>query len=313
MGVICPACGTENRSVAKFCIECIGSLPTNFATIEILPDLPDPPPAAHSFTFVREPDIPAYATLPHRSGFVAARGMASGGTAAQAAEHSAQMPAMSSGLYRTVERRKGLWVSVAAFAIALVVGAAGWMVAGAGGLYIYAFGHSGAGGEPRVSLVTASAEVAATVLPTVVSLLPPAPIETLAAPPAAAVAVSTNMAASQSSVMSPATSGASSAVRPTAKPTASSAAPVRLPIATDAATAATTAIATTGTTATTTVTPVTTARDPNGQCTGLGFFAASRCMAAQCAKSEYSAHSACTAVRQQQRLMEEKRNPTMAN
>ena len=31
MALVCPSCGTENRSVAKFCIECIGALPVGFA------------------------------------------------------------------------------------------------------------------------------------------------------------------------------------------------------------------------------------------------------------------------------------------
>jgi hypothetical protein len=31
MAVICPQCKTKNRSAAKFCIECIGTLPTAFA------------------------------------------------------------------------------------------------------------------------------------------------------------------------------------------------------------------------------------------------------------------------------------------
>jgi hypothetical protein len=50
---------------------------------------------------------------------------------------------------------------------------------------------------------------------------------------------------------------------------------------------------------------------PADQCAGLGFFGTSRCMAAQCAKPAYAAHAACEAVRRQQQLMEEKRNPSL--
>jgi hypothetical protein len=55
------------------------------------------------------------------------------------------------------------------------------------------------------------------------------------------------------------------------------------------------------------------AGDPEKQCAGLGFFAAARCMAAQCATPAHASHPKCEAVRRQQRLMEDKRNPTLAN
>ncbi len=304
MGVTCPACGTENRSVAKFCIECIESLPTVFAATEILPHMPH---AAHRGTFLREPDIRADTALPRASGFVAATGAisatpAASATSATSANASAsQTPPLSSGPRRTVEGRKGLWVSVAAFAIALVIGAAGWLVAGAGGLYIYAFGHSGVGGEPEVAVATAPVVPLAPMTP----LSPLSPFNPLTqtepttatpsaqvVPPTSAVgAASGNRATSRSAVTTtpPATAVAPAATRTPAKASVSLTAP-----GSRAATA-------------------TAATDPKAQCTGLGFFAASRCMAAQCAKAEHSAHPACTAVLQQQRLMEEKRNPTMAN
>ena len=319
MGVTCPACGTENRSVAKFCIECIESLPTVFAATEIVPHMPH---AAHRATFLREPGIRADAALPRASGFVAATGSTSAAPATSANGSASHTPPLSSGPRRTVEGRKGLWVSVAAFAIALVIGAAGWLVAGAGGLYIYAFGHSSVGGEPEVAMVTAPVAVAvsATVMPTIApaaSIAPLAsstPLNPLAplpafnpstqtessiptpsaqvVPPASAVgAASVNRETSRSAVTTapPATAVAPAVTRTPAKASVSSTAP--------------------GSRAST----ATAATDPKAQCTGLGFFAASRCMAAQCAKAEHSAHPSCIAVLQQQRLMEEKRNPTMAN
>ncbi|CAN5822434.1 hypothetical protein BH11PSE13_BH11PSE13_28070 [soil metagenome] len=287
MGVTCPACGTENRSVAKFCIECIGSLPTIFAATEILPHMPHMPhmpqrsQAVHRTPFVREPAIREDAEPGRASGFIAA---AAAATVASAAPTGPQTASVSSGVQRNVEVRKGLWVSVAAFAIALVIGAAGWLVAGAGGLYIYAFGHSGSTGETELAVVTA----------------PPAMSAVQAAPSAPAVIAATpNIAAARSPVT------------PTLQTTAATA-------ATAAATSTPTSPPARTTAKPTTSTQVragraTAAADPTAQCTGLGFFATSRCMATQCAKADYSAHPTCAALLAQQRVMEEKRNPTMAN
>lgn len=317
MGVTCPACGTENRSVAKFCIECIESLPTVFAPTEILPHMPH---AAHRATFLREPDIRADAALPRASGFVAATGATSAAPATSANGPASQTPPLSSGPRRTVEGRKGLWVSVAAFAIALVIGAAGWLVAGAGGLYIYAFGHSGVGGEPEVAVVTAPVERSATVMPTIApaaSIAPLAsstPLNPLAPlPPFNPLTQTEPSIATPSAQVVPPTSavGAASVNRATSRSAVTTTPPAIAvaPAATRTPAKASVSLTAPGSRAST----ATVATDPKAQCTGLGFFAASRCMAAQCAKAEHSAHPSCVAVLQQQRLMEEKRNPTMAN
>lgn len=52
---------------------------------------------------------------------------------------------------------------------------------------------------------------------------------------------------------------------------------------------------------------------PQSQCAGLNFFARAQCLAAQCAKADYKAHAQCEAVRRQQQIDEEKRNPTLLN
>jgi len=52
---------------------------------------------------------------------------------------------------------------------------------------------------------------------------------------------------------------------------------------------------------------------PEATCAGQGFFGRSRCMVAQCAKPELRAHAQCDAVRRQQQIDEEKRNPSLAN
>lgn len=51
------------------------------------------------------------------------------------------------------------------------------------------------------------------------------------------------------------------------------------------------------------------AANPQAACAGRNFIAMAQCMASQCAKAEFKATSQCEAVRAQQRLEEEKRNP----
>ncbi|VTU39857.1 hypothetical protein H6CHR_05621 [Variovorax sp. PBL-H6] len=53
--------------------------------------------------------------------------------------------------------------------------------------------------------------------------------------------------------------------------------------------------------------------NPGVACAGQGFFGRARCMVAQCAKAEYRTHTQCDAVRRQQQIDEEKRNPSLAN
>ena len=51
---------------------------------------------------------------------------------------------------------------------------------------------------------------------------------------------------------------------------------------------------------------------PQDTCAGRNFIARAQCMADQCARPEVASHPQCEAVRRQQRIDEEKRNPTMA-
>ena len=53
--------------------------------------------------------------------------------------------------------------------------------------------------------------------------------------------------------------------------------------------------------------------EPAAMCGDRNFIARAQCMAAQCLKPEYKAHAQCEAVRRQQRIEEEKRNPTLIN
>ena len=46
---------------------------------------------------------------------------------------------------------------------------------------------------------------------------------------------------------------------------------------------------------------------------GLNFIARAQCMVTQCARPEFKATAPCDAVRRQQQIEEEKRNPTLLN
>jgi hypothetical protein len=207
MAVICPQCKTKNRSAAKFCIECIGTLPTAFA----------------------ESNFPA-----------TVRSTAPAGPAIGAA---------------AAPFSKGLWVSIAGLSVALLIGAAGWLVAGAGGWYFYTAGKA----QVHPARTEASNEAVAPAVPVPVIAAPePAP------EPAAISAVEKAMPSD------------APAPKAAAKPRA-----VR-----------------TGT-----------ASEPASACANMNLIAASRCMAAQCLKAEFKPHPQCEAVRRQQQLEEQKRNP----
>ena len=53
--------------------------------------------------------------------------------------------------------------------------------------------------------------------------------------------------------------------------------------------------------------------DPMSACGDRNFIAKAQCMAAHCLKPEFKPHAQCEAVRRQQRIEEEKRNPTLVN
>jgi len=268
MALICPACGTENRAVAKFCIECIGVLQPDFEPTKVVPLRP----SGERTTLLGMPSALA--------AFAASAPTPAPAPAPAPVPAAVKSPGVS-------EPRKGLWLSLAAFALTLVIGAGGWVVAGAGGWYIYSSSStaedaaapvSPAASAPAASAASASVGPAISIAPVVVA--PVAPV--IAVAPAAiapsaiaptAIAPSARPAPAQAAAVSAATRPAAPPTRPRAVATA----------------------------------------DPGTSCAGLGFIARSQCMAAQCAKGEHRAQPACQAVVAQQRLMEEKRNPTLAN
>ncbi|MDM0070093.1 hypothetical protein [Variovorax sp. J31P207] len=136
MSVICPKCHTENRAIAKFCIECISTLPT--------------PRADDGFAPTLQLRWPGEASTGH-----------------------AQAPFA-----------KGLRVSVAALSVALLVGAAGWLVAGAGGWYPHSAGKAQANPVGEAERVAAPAPAPQPIAP-VSPAGTAAAVERPAAPPAA--------------------------------------------------------------------------------------------------------------------------------
>lgn len=201
MAVICPQCKTKNRSVAKFCIECIGTLPTAFAE--------------SNFASTVRSTVPTGPAID-----------------AAAAPFS-----------------KGLRVSIAGLSVALLIGAGGW--------YFYTAGKA----QVHPARTEASNEAVASAVPV--------PVPVVAAPEPAPEPAAI-------SVVEKAMPPDAQAPKAAAKPRG-----VR-----------------TGTTS-----------EPAAACTNMNLIAASRCMAAQCLKAEFKPHPQCEAVRRQQQLEEQKRNP----
>ncbi|MES1266022.1 MAG: zinc ribbon domain-containing protein, partial [Variovorax sp.] len=142
MALVCPSCGTENRSVAKFCIECIAALPVGFEATQLAPrPAPRESPASEGMPTA----LAAFAAAPPSQ--------------PQAWVRSPAPPIPPAPPAPEAKGRTGLWVSVGALAIALVVGAAGWAAAGAGGWYIYKEKVSSSGEEREPAVTQAAPSV----------------------------------------------------------------------------------------------------------------------------------------------------------
>ncbi|MDM0107017.1 hypothetical protein QTH97_18875 [Variovorax sp. J22R24] len=280
MALICPNCQARNRSVAKFCIECITSLPTGCADTDFAPTM-------------RAPAKTSYAGLAS-----ALKGHFSKPAGAPAAKAG---PA-----HETAAPSKGLWISVAGLIAALVVGSAGWMVAGAGGWYLYTAGSAQvdpppAGSTPKEASRAEDVHPHAEAAPPVVPKVEASDVGAEAAP---AIADAAAPPGAGSVAAGPATVRAAA---PRARP-ATSAAPPRVQVHQPGASES---VATPPDLAEETrpkpkpVAPP----EPKAACSAMNFIAAAQCMARQCVKPEFKSHPQCEAVRRQQRLEEEKRNP----
>jgi hypothetical protein len=268
MALICPACGTENRSVAKFCIECIGALPTGFAPTQLAPR-----PLA-SDRLVPE-------GMPSALAAFASAGPVAAATPAAAVVRAAPAPTPEP------RGRTGLWVSVGALAIALVIGAAGWAAAGAGGWYIY---KANSGPEERGPAPVAATAVAEQVPAPAIVARATAPVEAVATAPAITPAP-VPMPPRQDDKPQRVEEVLDAPV--VARPEKiASLKPPAAPVHAHAGAA-----------------PAGLAKT----CGGLNFFAAARCRASECAKPALRQSAECRPVLAQERLMEEKRNPSLLN
>lgn len=269
MALICPNCKARNRSIAKFCIECITSLPTGCPDTDFAPT-------------VRATPKTAYLDLA-----LASKTRKSKATDNPQAEVR-QDTALAS---------KGLWISLAGLMVALLFGSAGWLVAGAGGWYLYTAGSAQVD-PPR------SATLPAAVASPSSEALPITQVADAAVPVAASLAVplpDPRGAQGQGVTTSRETAtkvGREAAVLPTAAIAA-----------TRPAAAAASLNATLPGRAEAPKARLAASLEPRAACSTMNFISAAQCMVAQCTKPEFRLHAQCEAVRRQQRLEEEKRNP----
>jgi hypothetical protein len=324
MALICPVCSTENRDGAHFCRSCGVTLSATFASADRIPPPPSPERewATTAPAQLRAPTIPAPlfdagdpAPAPSRSFFGRPAAvprddddqtvlMVHDDGLPHAPAPRAVSPTFESEHAAKLERKKArakvqrpvpverpprkrvvlLWLGLLVVAVAMVV--AGW----------YGYGTRKAPAtieqpappadtpRPAALLPVAEPQPAAALAPQAVEL-----VEPNAAPPAADAAL-----AAPATAPKPAAKARKQATAAAPVPTAPEPAPpVTAPAPPPAAPAP--------------------PAEPQAQCSDRNFIAKAQCMAAQCLKPEFKAHAQCEAVRRQQRLEEEKRNPTLMN
>jgi hypothetical protein len=310
MALICPICSTENREGANFCRSCGVTLSATAA-----PPIPPPPPgpadrewATTAPAQLRAPTIPAPLFDPDepvvlRGFFGNTSAATSGGekTVIMAPGQRPPSPRSSSSRSERAERKRtrikvprppepaepplrarALWLWLGLLAVAVVMIVAGW------------YGYGTRKATEAVEAPPPVAAPAPAVAPPVVE--PPAP-----AAPAAAETPSVEPSAADAAPTPP-VAAAKPAPAAKLKKQANAAPQAGTPEAPAPATAA----------APPAPVPAASA-DPQSICGDRNFIAKAQCMAAQCLKPEYKAHAQCEAVRRQQRIEEEKRNPTLLN
>ena len=312
MALICPVCSMENREGANFCKSCGGKLAPAAPT----PISPSPAPRSRSErewattapAQLRAPTIPGGL---FEAGMQAASTAPSGGAATLADERTLiaalvrlrrppspprEPRARKSSKPRTPRppraeprkpwRSRGFWLWLLLLAVGLVMVAAGWR------------GYGADQPDEEVEI----AKPAAPAAPPAPSIEPPAavPAPAPAEPPAAETlphdATATTAPAAN---LKPAPAAVSKSRKPAPAAPSQAGAPESVPAATAAAPAPSQAPSA--------------PTDPLAMCGDRNFIAKAQCMAAQCLKPEYKPHAQCEAVRRQQRIEEEKRNPTLVN
>ncbi|MEJ1168355.1 zinc ribbon domain-containing protein [Variovorax sp. CCNWLW235] len=317
MALICPVCSAENREGANFCRSCGGKL----APAAPAPMAPPPSPesraerewAATAPAQLRAPTIPGGlfdGSLPiaSQAAYAHAGSLADEKTVIVGAGRSKRPPSppreprvkkasrsrtprpASAEVRNKPPRMRGILLWLVLLAVGLLMIVAGW----------YGYGK----GTPDEQAEAASPAVpvaAPAVAPLPASSAPEVvpPALPSAEPPAAADAA---LAAAATATPAAATPKSPSAAAKSRKP-----APVApsQPGAPEAAPAVAAAPA-----------PQPAAAgpsDPQSICGDRNFIAKAQCMAAQCLKAEFKPHAQCEAVRRQQRIEEEKRNPTLVN
>lgn len=288
MALLCVACRTGNRDAAKFCKGCGGKLvslpPRSAAEAEALDD-------AWGATVVASLDDGL--APPSRTGAQPGRASRPSALHTASAEPSSRPHLLD--VAPRPRDRSVFWVLLAAAAI----------VVATGGLYVYRGLHRKpvpAVVQPHAqepTAVPASAPAAVpepAVLPAAVSVTPVEVVPAAETAPAAPAPMASSPAVAAASAVPAARKprkAASASVPPAAAP------PVAVvPVAPTAPSMAP-------------VDPPPPA-DPAQACAGRNFIATAQCLVVQCAKPEFSAHARCDAVRKQQRIDEEKRNPTNA-
>lgn len=312
MALICPVCSTENREGANFCKSCGGKLAPAAPT----PISPPPAPRSRSErewattapAQLRAPTIPgglfearmpAASTAPPAGAAVLADEktlIAALGRLRRPPSPPREPRARKSSKPRAPRppraeprkpwRSRGFWLWLLLLAVGLVMVVAGWR---------------GYGMDPPDEEVEI-AKPAAPAVPPVPSIQPPAAVPE--PPPAEPLAV--EAAPHDAAATTPPAANlkpAPAAVSKTRKP-----APAAPPQA-GASESVPAAVAAAPTPSQAPSAPA----DPLAICGDRNFIAKAQCMAAQCLKPEYKPHAQCEAVRRQQRIEEEKRNPTLVN
>lgn len=282
MALLCVTCRTENRDAAKFCKGCGGKLvslpPRSAAEAEALDD-------AWGATVVASLDD-GRAPPPRAGSQPAARASRPSALRSASAEPSSRPHLLD--VAARPRDRSVFWVLLAAAAI----------VVATGGLYVYRGLHR----RPAPVVVQPQAQEPTAVPVSAPAAAPEPAVLPVSAPvtPAEALPVEATAAAAPAPMASSPAVAVPSAVPAARKPRKAASASVP-PAAAPAAAAPSTVP----------VDPPPPA-DPAQACAGRNFIATAQCLVVQCAKPEFSAHARCDAVRKQQRIDEEKRNPTNA-
>lgn len=320
MALICPVCSTENRDGANFCRSCGDPL---VATTTRMPPAPSPERewATTAPAQLRAPTIPAplfdpgepvasrsfFGKAPvapppayeeeeqERTVIVAPGGPTRAPSPSSAASSASDAARAERKRTRVKVRRKVpverpprkrvilLWLGLLVVALVMIV--AGW--------YGYGTRKAPAAVEDAAPPVS---EPAAAPAPVVTPAAEPPPSASQAAEPPAPVLEAEASPAPTATATTPKTAAkprkqAAVAAPPSSAPEAPAPAVAAVPPPPAPAAPA----------------------EPQAMCGDRNFIAKAQCMASQCLKPEYKAHAQCEAVRRQQRIEEEKRNPTLIN